>query len=806
MLRRLSLPASLAAVFIAMFTAFQEARGETGFALTPVPHRDVTITDAFWTPRIENNRTATIPSLIGRAGRGPNLRVLEAACYSLAHHADPELKALIDSQLDPAIASVRRGKGRWPQTGDGSLPGPGYFLEAAVAYYELTGDRKLFDVAIEIADDIDSVFGPGKRYDISNHEGIKNGLVRLYRATGEEKYLKLAQFFLDRRGNHDHRDIMYGPYAQDHRPIVEQERAIGHAVRATYLYMCLTDIAALSGDADLRRANSRIWQDAVSKRTYLTGGIGAYRDEEDYSDDYDLPNLNTWNEICAAYGSSMWNHRLAMTYDDAAYADMLERTLYNGFLVGVSLDASKYLYQAPLRTYGEFDRHASFGPNCCPPNIARLFPQLGGMIYATGGDDLYVNLFISSKATVNANGGPVTIEQATRYPWDGSIKLTVRPETPRKFALKVRVPGWARGEPMPGELYQYLLSRTEPVSLKVNGEAAPYEMIRGYAVLDREWKPGDALDVNFPMPVRRIVSHERVIDNIGMVALERGPLVYCLEEADNADGVFNLVLPDDAELSFAYREDVLGGIGTIRGTARSLRRGEGGVGVTVTEREFTAIPYYAFANRGPGQMSVWVARNDLKAWLPAAASIASTSRASSSVGNGTVAENYPGHQPPTVARRFFPISQDGSGSIRAIYDQLDPLNSEDGSAPFLRIRPQSGDQAWVQYDFSKPTRVSSVDVYWKNDKQYVIPPRTWRLLAKVGDEWRPVSSGDDFGVASDRFNRVSFEPLESSGLRMEITLAAKVYPRNTLGPPDGNYLDEDLTWYETGLIEWRVNP
>jgi hypothetical protein len=296
--------------------------------------------------------------------------------------------------------------------------------------------------------------------------------------------------------------------------------------------------------------------------------------------------------------------------------------------------------------------------------------------------------------------------------------------------------------------------------------------------------------------------------------------VYCVEQADNSGGVFNLVLPDDAELNFTFRDDLLGGIGTITGIARAATRSlevrarDIGRGATATRtvghiaagpREFTAIPYYAFANRGQGQMTVWLPRDESKAWIDPAPSIASTSRATSSVGNGTVAENYPGNQPPTVARRFFPLSQDGSGSIAAINDQLEPASSEDGSAPFFRIRPQSGDQAWVQYDFAEPTRVSSVEVYWKDDKQYVVPPKSWRLVAKIGNEWKPVDARDEFGVAIDRFNRVSFDPLACSGLRMEITLAPKVYPRNTLGPPDGNYLTEDLTWYECGVIEWAVN-
>jgi DUF1680 family protein len=734
---------------------------------------------------------------------------MEAACYSLAHQEDAVLKAQLAIMLDPAIEQVRRHKGRWPQTFDGSLPGPGYFFETAVAYYELTGDRKLLDVAIEIADDIDSLFGPGKRHDISNHEGIKNGLVRLYGATNEARYLKLAEFFLERRGNREKRKIMYGSYAQDHKPVVDEQRAIGHAVRATYLYMALTDLAALTARADLRRANERIWQDAVSKRTYLTGGVGAYRDEEDYSADYTLPNVSTWNEICAAFGSVMWNQKLFQLNKDPAYIDVLERTLYNGFLVGVSLDGTTYLYQAPLRTYGDFDRHASFGPNCCPPNIARLFPQLGGMVYAQEGDDLYVNLFIANEAKVEIGGKSVELKQETRYPWDGGVKLSVSPDQPRRFAIHVRIPGHARGEPMPGGLYRYLGDDNsgqpqQPMTITVNGSDVPLSVNNGYATIERQWQAGDVIEIELAMPIRRVVADDRILDNRGMVALERGPLVYCVEREDNPDGVFHLVLSDGAELRFEYRDDLLGGVGTLTGTAQAARRGDSGI--AVADQSLTAIPYYAFANRGPSEMTVWLARDPARAWIDPESTIAARSQATSSVGNGSVAENYPGHMPPTVARRFFPLSQDGSGSIKAIQDQLEPVSSEDGSAPFFRMRPQSGDRVWVQYDFAEPARVASVDVYWKNDKQYCIPPNSWRLLWRDGDAWKPVTAHGEFGVAVDRFNRVNFDPVATSALRMEVTLAPHVFSSGRLGPPDGNYLQNDLTWYEGGVVEWRVNP
>ena len=329
-------------------------------------------------------------------------------------------------------------------------------------------------------------------------------------------------------------------------------------------------------------------------------------------------------------------------------------------------------------------------------------------------------------------------------------------------------------------------------------------MEKGYARIEREWKAGDIIGLDLPMPVRRIQAADQVADDRGMVALERGPIGYCAEQADNPGGVFNLVLPDNAGLQFAYRPDLMGGIGAITGKASAVSRSRYRVSLVRQEQDITAIPYYAFGNRSQGEMSVWLAREEAKTIIPPQPTIASTSRVTSSCGNGTVAENYPGNQPPTIERRFYPSSQDGSGHIRAIQDQLEPVNSEDGSSPFLRLRPQSGDRAWVQYDFAQPARVSSVEVYWKDDKQYCVWPQSWRLLYKDGNEWKPVAASEPYPAARDQFNKVSFAPVTTSGLRIEIQLHSKTYKKGTLGPPDGNYLTQDLTWYEGGIIERRV--
>ena len=788
---------SLAAV--PLVSRSQESAAKSDYPITPVSYRDVQITDPFWTPRIDISRTVTVPSLLDRAEKNGrvDLRTFEGACYHLAKHPeDAALKARVDGVVDRLTSAT------------GGSRGGGDLFFAAAAHYEVTGSRKLLDVAIQSGDNMVSTFGPDKSHAVAGHEGVKMGLIRLYRVTEDDRYVKLAQFLLDERGNFEKsKRASFGWYAQDHEPVKAQTRAIGHCVRATYLYGALTDIAALTGDPEYARAAERIWEDAVTKRTYLTGGIGSYPHCENYSmDDYDLPNLGCWNEICAACGNTWWNHRMFLLKRDAKYADLMERILYNGFLAGVSLSGDKFLYQTPLKAYGSFARQPSFGPNCCPPNVARLLPSLGNLIYAHDDEGLYVNLFVGSKAQVKLKQAAVAVEQETRYPWGGTVKIVVNPGNAANFAIFIRIPGWARNEATPGLLYRFASTSDARFTLTVNGRPASYAMERGFAKIGREWAKGDTIELSLPMPVRKVLARDQVADDRGMVAFERGPLVYCAEGVDHDGKVFNLVVPDKAELQYVYRKDLLNGVGTLTGKVLALRRGNDRVSVSRREQAFTAIPYYAFGHRGTGEMAVWLARQESKAELPPVPTIASTSRATSSCGNGTVADNYPDHKPPTIDQRLYPSVQNGSGDISAIYDQIEPVNSEDGSSYYLRLHPQSGDQAWVQYDFGKPLKISSVEVYWKDDKQYCPLPRAWRLMYQDGDQWKPVSTASKYGVEPDKFNKVTFAPLTTAALRLEIQLQPKTYKANDLGPPDANWLrNGDVTWYECGVIEWRVN-
>src|SRR5512133_2124316 len=378
----------------------------------------VTVNDPFWNPRIENNYRVSVMEMLTKyeeAAEAPDPKLVEAAGYILQTHDDPELQARIDKGIPMLIDHVLpNGKPRaWKRLLNGEMYSAGHFMEAAVAYFTATGDRKMLDVAIILADDIDANFGPGKRLDVSQHEEIKLGLLKLYHATGDEKYMKLAASFIDQRGHsHDGREL-YGEYAQDHMPVAEQAEAVGHTVRATYLYTPLAELAAITKNPEYIAASDRLWENAVYQKTYLTGNIGTYRDHEDFGEGFELPNLSCWNETCASIGNVFWNHQMFSLHRDAKYIDMLERVLYNGFLSGVSLDGSKYFYQNPLRTFGNFERHSWFGPNCCPPNVARLIASLGKYIYATGGNNVYVNLFIGSTLTTEIDDSQVLITQET---------------------------------------------------------------------------------------------------------------------------------------------------------------------------------------------------------------------------------------------------------------------------------------------------------------------------------------------------------------------------------------------------------
>jgi uncharacterized protein len=618
------------------------------YPIAPVPFTGVAVTDAFWLPRLETNRTVTIPYVLKKCwetGRVHNFvkaagdmpgqhegrefndsdvyKAIEGVGYSLQLQRDPELEAEIDDLIgliakaqeddgylytartvDPeAVNPDVHGPTRWSNLRVGhELYCLGHLYEAAVAYYQATGKRSLLDIATKSAELILSVFGPDKKRDVPGHQEVEIGLVKLYRVTGDGRYLSLAKFFLDERG-HPHGRALYSSfglkeYMQDHLPVVEQREAAGHAVRAGYMYSAMADVAALADAREYLPALEAIWDNVVSKKMYLTGGVGSRHQGEAFGEDYELPNLTAYNETCAAIANIMWNHRMFLLHGDGKFIDVLERTLYNGYLAGVSLDGAAFFYPNPLESDGRYafnienvaTRSPWFSCSCCPTNVVRFFPSLLGYIYAQRDATVYVNLFVQGQAGIDLDDAKLTLRQDTSYPWDGRVKITVDVEKPVSFTLALRVPGWARDRPVPSDLYRYLDDHDENSSLRLNGESVDMPLTEGYAFLHRTWRPGDVVELHLPMPVRRVASHDSVAENNGKVAVERGPIVYCAEAADNKGRALDLVLADGAKLTPRFDERLLGGVMIVEG---------GGV---------TLIPYYAWSHRGVGEMAIWLRR------------------------------------------------------------------------------------------------------------------------------------------------------------------------------------------------------
>ena len=749
--------------------------------LRSVPLADVDITDEFWAPRMQVNRTVSIQHCFRQfeaTGRFDSPRLIEAAAYMLTKQKDAALEASVDKMVDREITGVERRISNPDQV----IRVNGYFFEAAVAWYRATGKRKMFDTALKAIDAIDAAYGPGKKTYIAGHEGLEIGLLAMYRQTGERRYWKLAQFFLDERGKDDYpRQGEYAidrTYAQDHMPVVRQTQAVGHAVRATYLYIPFAEIAALTDRPEYLHALDLIWQDAAYRKTYVTGSIGSIRFHEQFGAPYELPNLSGWSETCASYGNFVWNHRMFLQHRDARYVDLMERVLYNGFLDGVSLKGDRFFYQNPLSSYGNYERFSWIDTPCCPPNVVRLIASLGSYIYAQDDRDVYVNLFAGSTARLSG----VTIRQQTRYPWDGAVHIAVDPAAPRSFAVYVRIPGWVSNQVMDGNLYRFLDAGRSSFAIKVNGRAVNPPIEHGYARIEREWKAGDSIDLSLPMEIRRVTADPRVKEDEGRVALERGPLVYCAEWADNGGHALNLIVPDDTPLRSDFHRELLNGIQVITGSARHLE------GSRAVPQQFVAIPYFAWANRGMGEMQVWLPRSTQKARLYPATLPAGIVRVTSS---GGIEKKWTGYN-------------DQNDDLSAVYDGADPLSSADESNLYFRMRPASGQPAWVEYDFAEPRRIASSDVYWVDDRRFCRMPASWRIRYRDGDSWKPVHAQGAYSVEKDRFNRIAFEPVRASAVRIEAEPKTVHYKAGEIGPPGALFLNADIDWRELGIIEWRV--
>jgi len=643
------------------------------YPIQPITFEKVAVTKGFWAERLETNRRSTLPACLKKCeetGRIHNFevagglkdggfqgiffndsdvfKIVEGAAYTLTMKPDPELAAYVDdliakfaaAQEDDGYLYTARTigdpkynypgqEGRWSHCRDGhELYNVGHMYEGAVAHYQATGKRNFLDVAIKSADLVCEIFGEGEgqRIDVPGHEEIEIGLVKLYRVTGDKKYLDQANFFIEMRGRKDERKELYGDNRQDQQPVKDQKEAVGHAVRAGYMYAGMADVAALTGDREMIDAADGIWENITSKKLYITGGVGGSRDGEAYAGNYELPNRTAYNETCAAIANVLFNHRMFLLHGDAKYMDVVERTIYNGFLSGVSLQGDTYFYPNPLSSDGrtKFNHDAGaerspwFGCSCCPSNIVRFVPSIPGYMYATKDDSLYVNLFATGTADVEVGGQKVKLTQQTKYPWQGRVEITIEPEAESEFILRVRVPGWARGTVAPGGLYQEAGGRGQksgPRASLVAGcdesnvhiDAASLE--NGYLVIKRKWAKGDTVVLDLPMDIRRVVCDEKVEANRGRVAFERGPLVYCAEGADHDGHALNLWVPDAAVLEAKQRDDLPGKPLALQGKAQAAVRDEDG-SVTSHETDLTLIPYYAWCHRGPNEMRVWLPRDE----------------------------------------------------------------------------------------------------------------------------------------------------------------------------------------------------
>jgi len=575
---------------------------------TAVNFSQVKITDNFWQPRLRSHVDVTLPACIAQENQriknfavaggtatgykglvyddSDLYKMIEGASYSLINNPNPALEKKLDEIIEK-IAHAQRKDGylmTYFLTGDTTkiftnmdkheLYCGGHLIEAGIAYYKATGKRSLLNVAIKYADKIDETFGPGKREWVPGHPEIELALVKLYRVTGEKRYLTLSKWLIEQRG-HNHGDWEDKTYYLDKMPVEQLSEIMGHAVRAMYLFTGMADVETVTGDTSYLAALNRLWDNVVHKKMYLTGGIGSSKANEGFEGNYILPNKEAYCETCASVGMVMWNERMNTLTGDAKYADVMERSMYNGALAGISLHGDRFFYVNPLESDGDHLRKPWFGTACCPSQISRFLPSIGNYIYATSDNAIWINLFIGSQTTIPLSGKKVEVVQKTNYPWDGDVQIHINPEQAESFGLKLRLPGWC-----------------DDYSVKVNGRSVTPVMDKHYLVLNREWKKGDIIEFMMKMPVKVVAADPRVKDDIGKRAVQRGPLVYCMEECDNKHSYDSAELTDQTTFTTSYEKDLLNGVVAITAQSGAHR--------------YQFIPYYAWDNREPGKMKVWV--------------------------------------------------------------------------------------------------------------------------------------------------------------------------------------------------------
>ena len=773
-----------------------------------VSFTQVHLNDGFWSPRIEVNRTVSIPSAFHECevnGRFDNFalaaglikgehkgdfsfddtdpyKVIEGASYSLAVHYDGKLDHYLDSVIN-IIAQAQEPDGylttcvtnkctrlsgwwgthKWEKINSHELYNSGHLIESAVAHYRATGKKTFLNVAIKNADLVCKTFGPneGQIHRPGGHPIIEMALCKLYKVTGDKKYLEGAKYFVDETGRctDGHKP---SEYSQDHMPILQQEEIVGHAVRAGYLYSGVADVAALTGDKAYFEALERIWENMSSKKLFITGGIGSRPQGEGFGPNYELFNHTAYCETCAAIANVYWNYRMFLATGESKYIDVCERALYNNVLSGVSLSGDKFFYDNPLESDGEHERQKWFGCACCPGNITRFVASVPGYIYAQQGKDIFVNLYVQGKAKI----GNVELEQTTDYPWDGKIRVKVTKGS-GKFAIKLRIPSWLKTSPTNNDLYQYQ-DKAKTYSVSVNGQAL-YPENRDYITLNRSWKKGDVIELNFPMDVRRIVANDNAEDDCGKVAFERGPIVFCLEGNDQADGkVFNKYILNTSSIQAHFENDLLNGVMVLEGDAKELQQnGE------VKDVKFRAIPYSTWNNRGSQQMEIWVANTPAKAVATPAQTIASLAQTFSN--RGPIQNDAPETAP----------TDSWAGGVN---DQWEPRRSSDTSKPYHYWWLKQGTTEAISYQFDKEYEVSNVQVYWLDFDHYdgnFRTPESWCLYYKDAQgEWQEVADHSPYTVRKDCYNSVDFAPVKTTGLK----ILAKLQKGES-----------------GGVLEWKVN-
>lgn len=779
-----------------------------GYPIQPVPFTSVKVQEGtFWGQRLEASRTTTIPLAFSKCeseGRYTNFeraaaaltghpdgkpvkgysfddtdvyKTIEGASYLLQTYPDKKLAAYIDSVLaivakgqepDGYLYTARTmnpqhphewaGSKRWEKVEDLSheFYDLGHMVEGAVAHYQATGKRTFLDIAIRYADCVCKAIGPnaGQLKLVPGHQIAEMALCKLYLVTKDKKYLDEAKFFLDMRGRTERRD----QYSQAHKPVTEQDEAVGHAVRAAYMYSGMADVAALTGDQDYIHAIDRIWDNIVSKKMYITGGIGSTSSGEAFGDNYELPNMSAYCETCAAIGNVYVNYRLFLLHGDSKYYDVLERSLYNGVISGVSIDGGGFFYPNPLESMGQHQRQAWFGCACCPSNICRFIPSLPGYIYAVKDRNLYVNLFAGNSTTVKVGGKDVALTQQTQYPWQGDIAITVDKNKAGEFTLKVRIPGWVRNQPVPSDLYAYADNLRPTYSIKVNGETVESELQQGYFAISRAWKKGDRVEVHFDMPVRTVTALEDVEADRGRVAVERGPLVYCAEWPDNGFDIGGVMMTQRPQFTLVEKPDLLHGINELQTPAQTIAYDKAGR-LVATDVQLTLIPYYAWCHRGSGRMMVWLPQQ-LRAVTASSG--------------------------PTIASEATVDASTKTAALGAVNNGLRPKSATDRSVPYYHWWPKKAATEWISYTFKQPTEVSTSSIYWFDDGPWggCRVPKSWVLKYKDNaGEWQPVAGADNYGVKKGALNTVHFTPVTTTALRLEVQL------------PDDN---------SAGLYDWSV--